>query len=371
MIKLNNKGFAISTMLYGILAVIILILYLILSIMSSSLYTKKQIVDDEEKYINKCANRQVAVEKCFKTYNLESTPVSCLDEYDAYTACMGYENSNRYSSSTATIKEAVIDYSDLYSIANRNNTLVYDEARSGENRYVFVGSNPNNYIKIGSRVGRIISIENNGVARVILLNPVDSRIDVESGADISSQSGLSSETIRWKSSAAYNKLNQEYLKLEYKDKMVDSSFNIGSIDPTSTPQSLLEIYNDSSIAKYNSVYGTITIEDYLKASANAHDHKYNCKVSGSPKLTLSQLNDASHNCNKLNWLSTLVGTNKAWTATSAGDLDLYYVLNGTKIETSNYNSINKLYLVVNLSPRLTVNTSGSGTSTNPYIISLK
>ena len=371
MIKLNNKGSAISTMLYGILVIIILILYLILSIMSNSLYVKRQIVDDVEKYINKCANKQVAVETCFKTYNFESTPVSCLEEYDSYTACMGYETNNHYSSSTATIKEVVIDYSDIYN-SNSNNALIYDEAKTGEVRYVFVGDNPNNYIKIGSKVGRIISIESNGSVRVLMLNPVNTKLDFDSSSELSSENGISAEVVRWKNSAAYNKLNQEYLKLEYKDKMVDSIFNLGSIDPSSTPQSLLEIYTDTAIAKHNSVYGTITIEDYLKASAYAHDNKYNCKVSGSPKLTLSQLNSSTHNCNKRNWLSSQIGgTDKVWTSTPAGSLDSYYILDNAKISTASYNSINKLYLVVNLSSKLTIDTTGTGTASNPYIISLK
>ncbi|MBR4262591.1 MAG: hypothetical protein IKQ35_04430 [Bacilli bacterium] len=372
--KLNNKGFAISTMLYGILAMIILILYLILSILNSGLYTKKQMVDDEEKYINKCANRQVALEKCYKTYNYTTPAVSCSEEYDAYTSCMGYEANSIYSASTATIKEAVLDYADVYSITEGNSTLVFDESKTGESRYVFVGANPKNYIRIGSKTGRIMSIEANGVVKVIMLDPVSSKIDTESGAGISPSSpNQTVEAYRWERSVAHNKLYQEYRKLEYTNKMVDYTFDIGLIQPDPTnAQSLLEIYNDAEKSKFSSVYGTITMEDYLKASANAHDNKYNCKMNTSySKFKLTNLSDNSHKCNLENWINSLTGSDPTWTQTPANSLDKYYVIHGTKIETGDYNTAKNLYLVVCLSSKLTVNTSGDGSQANPYVISLK
>ncbi len=45
MMKLNNKGFAISTMLYGLLVVLLLLFTLVISTMASNRQNSKDFVD--------------------------------------------------------------------------------------------------------------------------------------------------------------------------------------------------------------------------------------------------------------------------------------------------------------------------------------
>ena len=89
------------------------------------------------------------------------------------------------------------------------------------------------------------------------------------------------------------------------------------------------------------------------------------------KFKLTNLSDNSHKCNLENWINSLTGSDPTWTQTPANSLDKYYLIHGTKIETGDYNTAKNLYLVVCLSSKLTVNTSGDGSQANPYVISLK
>ncbi len=367
MTKLNNKGFAISTMLYGILIIIILILYLILTIMNSSLSSKRMIVDDEKLYVNKCSNRQVALETCYKTYNDHPEDlVSCSEEYEAYTSCMGYEASSTYSSSTASVKETVLDYTDIFGLDGPQNTLVADENIDG--RYVFVGSSPKNFIKIGTRTGRIISIEQDGTVKVLITDKVLTgiKIDTENGAG-------QTELQRWKSSIALNELRKEYSRLDYNNKMTSGNYYLGNI--TSDTNTLQKLYNYNHLSilnESNYPYGTITLEDYMKASANAHDPQYNCNLStGSASFNLSTLGTTSFGCNKLNWIAGLSSSNNIWTASPAGDVNHFYVVGGNVINSAQYDVANNMYLVIFLSRGLTINTRGDGSITNPYVVSLK
>ncbi len=65
MIKLNNKGFAVSTILYGTLSLIIIILMLIFGIMKSSKDTNQELVKSVEDKMNKCALSEAILEECY------------------------------------------------------------------------------------------------------------------------------------------------------------------------------------------------------------------------------------------------------------------------------------------------------------------
>lgn len=65
MIKLNNKGFAVSTILYGTLSLIIIILMLIFGIMKSSKDMNQELVKSVEDKMNKCAVSEAILEECY------------------------------------------------------------------------------------------------------------------------------------------------------------------------------------------------------------------------------------------------------------------------------------------------------------------
>ena len=63
--KLNNKGFAVSTILYGILSLTIIILMLIFGMMKSSKDLNQELVTNIEEDVNECVTSEVELEACY------------------------------------------------------------------------------------------------------------------------------------------------------------------------------------------------------------------------------------------------------------------------------------------------------------------
>ena len=56
MLKMNNKGFAITTMLYGLLIIVVLVMFLLLSIMSFNKKSQTDFVNKLDQELNTLAN---------------------------------------------------------------------------------------------------------------------------------------------------------------------------------------------------------------------------------------------------------------------------------------------------------------------------
>lgn len=65
MIKLNNKGFAVSTILYGILSLTIIILMIIFAIVKSSKDMNQELTESAEEYMNECILSEIELEQCY------------------------------------------------------------------------------------------------------------------------------------------------------------------------------------------------------------------------------------------------------------------------------------------------------------------
>lgn len=81
--KLNNKGFAISTVLYGLLALVILIIMLIFQVMRTSNNNSKALGQSITEELNACREKRVSYQqicadsKCKEYGDLKE----CLKEY--------------------------------------------------------------------------------------------------------------------------------------------------------------------------------------------------------------------------------------------------------------------------------------------------
>ena len=71
--KLNNKGFAISTVLYGLLALVILIIMLIFQVMRTSNNNSKALGQSITEELNACRNERINYQTCTDTENCEAT----------------------------------------------------------------------------------------------------------------------------------------------------------------------------------------------------------------------------------------------------------------------------------------------------------
>lgn len=85
--KINNKAFAASTILYGILTMSIIILMLILATMKSSKDMNQELVEKTEYKLNNCVEKESELEQCLLTTSV------CPGASEIYNACVE-ENNN-------------------------------------------------------------------------------------------------------------------------------------------------------------------------------------------------------------------------------------------------------------------------------------
>lgn len=341
--KLNNRGFAISTMLYGILAIVIIVLMLLLNIMKTSYNKENAATDEIYYYLNKCVSKQIALEKCYKTYNDDLNNIkTCNDEYYDYTKCMD-------SNINTNIDKEFLDDILLKNI-NENSPSITSDPTS-ENRYVFIGNNPNNYIKIGNKLGRILALEQDGTTKIIL----DSGINEGyiSNANIESNS-----IAYWEKSNIYESFNQIYYSLEIKDKKTLAIYNFHNILENDTLNALTK----PSELKKEDYYGLISLSDYLKASSNIIEGGTNyCNLNDTSS---NSLNQALTNCKQNNWLNK---ETCSWTNTSKNNNEHYFTFNTNEIIENSITSSCNFQIVFFLNNKAII-TTGNGTYESPYIL---
>ena len=102
MMRLNNKGFAVSTILYGILSLTIIILMMIFGLMKSSKDMNQELVESIEGHLNNCVLSEVELEECYFDGG------SC--NYQEYNSCTGREVETKL----------------LYSVAQEGDFVNYD-----------------------------------------------------------------------------------------------------------------------------------------------------------------------------------------------------------------------------------------------------
>lgn len=78
--KLNNKGFAISTVLYGLLMLVIVVLALILQTLKIGNENNKTASEDIQKELDECRQERIDYYKCSE---------DCDEKKDAYQNCVG------------------------------------------------------------------------------------------------------------------------------------------------------------------------------------------------------------------------------------------------------------------------------------------
>ena len=80
--KLNNKGFAASTILYGSLTITLVLLLMILTIMKSNNEMNRNMAKQVENQLNKCVEMDIILQECRLSKD------SCNEEIDDYQDCL-------------------------------------------------------------------------------------------------------------------------------------------------------------------------------------------------------------------------------------------------------------------------------------------
>ncbi len=323
----NNKGFAFSTMLYGLLAVMMLILLLIFNLYkgtSDELYYYSSTVDEK---LNECAINEVALEICYSSRD------NCVKEENIYFGCLGINKENTESHENLFTKlsgSVVTSSSGLYKLS--------------DDSYIYRGTPSNNYVKYSGRIWRIISFTKTGEAKII----ADS-----SNAIINNTSWDSGENKEWQESTLYNQLSGNYYaSLSDKDLLQDMSWKIGRPDIDNEPnlENLMSIENNA-LSSTNLYIGLINPSDYARASLNA-----NCETN---PLTPGS-------CNSNNFLASM----PTWTLNSSNgeNKDAFYT-DGTGIKQVTVTETeSKIARPVVYLKSSVVIMSGDGTSSSPYLI---
>ena len=345
--KLNNKGFAISTMLYGILTMIILVFTLLLNIMRASYNKENAAVDNITYYLNKCVSKQVALEECYQSYDDDPlNPRNCKEEYEAYTSCVGKSSSlGNSSSNTIRLTDLAISLMDT-------SGLKQDTTVTTGKRYVYSGSSPHNYIKYGNRMGRIISIEPDNKIKIVFTDPFQAQFDKDT---LTAENGK----VAWAKTKMLNTITKEGNGISYSDKFVYGTFNTAIIYTSSSISDTLNTIKSEYTTEYK--YGLITVADYVKASNSS-----SCEITSTTKTTDEILKSCSNN----NWLKRNTCT---WTMTGvvqSGEIS-YIAVNGTSYDVNSVTTSCQTEIVTHLSAVTSVGITGKGTQSEPFNVTLE
>ena len=242
--KLDNKGFAFSTLLYGILAVIIVVLMLLFGLYSRTSDEIYYYASMSEESLNKCVEQEIALENCYA--NTDPSIASSYCNTTAYYACLGIDD-NTISSK----KENAKDY------LKRTMPTGLKAVSGYYMTHVYKGTNVKNYASFSGATWRIIGITNDGLIKLALFGKNDV-YKWDNGNDD-----------EWSNSTLNNYLNNEFVNsLRDKTFIYKNSFNVGRVDTSSNPNAAT-IYTMEQSVKSSSLVGLPNISDYVKASENA------------------------------------------------------------------------------------------------------
>lgn len=321
--KINDKGFAFSTMLYGVLSLIIIVLILVFSLLkhtNDETYYYSSIIEEN---LNKCVEEEVALENCYT-----SNSSSC--DTTSYYACLGINNS-----STTVESIRAFDFLKDKTVSSGNGIYIADNGN-----LVFKGLNVNNYIQYSGDIWRIIEVEANGALKIAYTNY---------GKTLKWDANGSGE---WKGSSLENELNNNFYLTLNNNSIIDKrDWNIGRIYDVA--KTLTELIEQEELVKYNDnniLVGIPNASDYVKASLNS-------------SCSDDVLN--SVNCNS--WLSSYGGWLINSSYKEAEEEMAYYFATGNKLLKKNVTEEEKVIPVIYLKSNVKIK-GGDGTISNPYIL---
>ena len=236
---------------------------------------------------------------------------------------------------------------DKVDIVTSGDGLYKDEYEEG--RYFYKGGNPNNYITFNNEKAgwRIISIE------------PDNAIKIVRTQSIGDMAWSSENSIKWNYPTSLNiYLNGTYYnKLDNanRSKIVASNFSIGGVTLNSAMDAQIEAEN--SVKWYGNI-ALPTLSEYIRTNSD----KNNCGTNS--------LNNNNSNCTSTGWMDNVSGWTGWWTLTPDLSHSSVFEINWTGQST--YPSPNQSYMIrpaIYLSSNIKI-TSGTGTSQDPYQISL-
>ena len=218
-----------------------------------------------------------------------------------------------------------------------------------ECRYFFTGADPNNYITFNDEKAgwRIISVECDGTIKIMKISNINLMTwNTDGDGNWDGPTTLNT----YLNSTYYNQLDSVA-----KSQIIDGNFSIGEITMNNT--NLSEQINDENSKKWKGKIALPTVSEYLRTNSN----KSSCG-------TFSLNNSNTNSCKKTTWMFTSKvpywwALSRPYNASYSSGIEII----GGKINSGNQPSSVRpaLYLSSNIKI-----TSGTGTSQDPYQISL-
>ena len=344
---MNNKGMAITTVIYSIILLLSLCMFLALGILRSEYANDKQYILDLREELNdwlKGDEESYGVDKIIK------------------------QTGNK-------------DNSGLYTITHSKDTTLQIGNDKDITEYRYRGASPKNYVNFNNETWRIIGIfpTDDGTGKIenrikLIRNESIEKDFWNSGSDVNN----------WAESALQKKLNSTYLtglSGEAKLMIDNAKYYLGGYNDYHI--SSIEMYNyERKVggSEYYYTYGTyinpanwigkiglMYVSDYGYATENCESKALASGVSYSD-TTLQKCNDTNwlYNLKTGEWLLTPYSKSnaKVYKLFEEGYIQEYY----TKYNSSYYNS-QAVRPVLYLKSNVKI-TGGTGTNANPYTLSL-
>ncbi len=194
----NNKGFAVSTLLYGMLAILIIIMAFLVSSLRTKRNISKSVTDNILLSLNNCAEKLAQYRLCLSEIVKDR---NCSVEESQYRLCLNIESFD--NSEGISIQRLRTELEKAGKIVKINNRYMLMKPL-----YVFRGENVNNnHVIYENKRGRIIYFTNNNIMKVLFDDGGHNKYtDVVLNNNLSNVSDVNF----WTSSFIFNYLNTDY-----------------------------------------------------------------------------------------------------------------------------------------------------------------
>ena len=215
-----------------------------------------------------------------------------------------------------------------------------------EDGYVYKGDKVNNYISFFDKKYRILSIDSNGILKLVKVSPEKSRItwDKKYNTESKKISGKND----YSDSNIIDELLTKYTKMSEKQKQHMIGYNVCYGNRS------LEYKN---VDKANECYKTL--ENQFVSVMNTYDYAMASYDTECNKI-------AAGSCRNYNYLYNTLDTTWLMNGVLDNSYEVYYYATGT-IETSNANASRKYNMVIYIDGNELFD-KGDGSENNPYII---
>ncbi|MBP3634966.1 MAG: hypothetical protein J6J17_00705 [Bacilli bacterium] len=280
-----------------------------------------------------------------KIYSIEDENIECSgyvqvvynnesNDYIPYIKCGKYYE-------TKTIAD--------YIKGNEQISTTDDGLYQNGDKYVFKGENPNNYLKLGERIYRIIEINNKNELRLISTEKYSNYIvwDDRYNIERDRNDGINDYSkSRLKDSLENIYTDSEFFSKQEKEKIIEHNVCIGK-------KSINDYSIDGSVecsAEYpNQRVSLLQLNEYARASIDP-----NCKDTNSKS------------CSNYNYFESINSVHRTITAVLDNTYQVYYISDGIVSVTRAASSFS-IYPVVYIDSSSIYN-SGNGTLEKPYVV---